>query len=159
MQDSVLRIEPQKDGSFRLVLPEGDVAQLEQGGILSGLAKVKPFGLQVGKAAGAILTVMGWDAFHGFVAGAIPKKIPEWIIPAIGSWVMSTKMAGGFVGSEIANTAGIVLLVNAIEGSPFSPRKLLAGVFPGRQLPQSFEEAGAEKATVKDIAGWLQEQS
>jgi len=152
-----LELKKKEDGSWKLKLPEGEVANLEQGA-LAGLARMEVFGLPIGKAAGSILTVMLWDMLRGMISGAIPTAIPQWAIPAIGSWVMTTKTVGGIVGSEIADAAGLILLVDAIQASPLSPRKLLSGVFKGQQLPETERETAEREATISDVADWLKTQ-
>ena len=153
MQD--FELKRQEDGSYRGEI--GEVAELKQG-VLSGLTRVELFGLPIGKAAGGILTVMGWDMLRGAVAGVIPAVMPDWLIPAIGSWVMTTKTVSGFVGSEVANTAGIILLVDALQASPLSPRKLLAGVLGSRHSSSTLGEQMEKETTYTDVVDFLKAQ-
>ena len=117
----------------KLVMKAEDV-ELEQAGALAGLAGTKVFGLPIGRAAGALLAVGGWDALRGTLAGFVPG-VPAWAIPAAGAWAMSTKTVNGWVGSDIANAAGLILLADAFQASKLNPRQwipqLTAGIKPG----------------------------
>jgi len=107
--------------------------ELGQAGALAGLARTEVFGLPIGRAAGALLAVGGWDALRGAVTGIAPTA-PAWAIPAAGAWVMNTKIVRGWVGSEIANAAGLILLADAFQASMFNPRGWMSRLTAGFKL-------------------------
>jgi hypothetical protein len=149
MSEILAEMKKREDGKVLLDTPAEQVAELEQAGVLTGLARTEVFGLPAGKAAAALFAVGGWDALRGFIPGVIPAGVPEWVVPAIGAWAMSTKTVSGWVGSDAANAAGLILLADALQASPFSPRKLVRDLFSGIRLGQpataSFSSNGGSK--------------
>ena len=117
-------------------------AELEaSAGIFGGIAKFKLFGLPIGQAGGALAIVGGADILGGILEGMTSKKDAEgipledqtgnllfdhpWLLPGILSFVMTTKFVRGWTGRQMADTAGLILLVDAIQASDWSPRKMI----------------------------------
>jgi len=124
-----------ENGKLELTKAEtGDEYRFEQKA-LEGLAKTEVFGIPVGAAAGGLLTVSAFDALRGLLAGAIPK-LPQWVIPAIGAWVVSTKTVKGFMGTTASNAAGLILTADAIQAI-YNVRGLVSGRVGGVKLEQT----------------------
>ena len=96
-------------------------------GMLSGFAKTEIMGVPIGAAGVGLLTVSVWDAIRGLVGGALPAKIPSWLVPAIGAMVVQSKMIKGFMGADAANAAGLILTADAIQ-SLFNVRGVVSGL-------------------------------
>jgi hypothetical protein len=100
--------------ALRKALVPVETANLEAGaGILGGIAQTKVFGIPIGAAAGGLLTAGAWDALSTFISGKF-TQIPNWAIPAAGSWVTG-KYFARFMGEGAANAASLLLAADAIQ--------------------------------------------
>ena len=110
-----------------------------QAGVLGGLAQIEVFGLPIGKTVGAMAIVGLVDAVRGLVSGMLPEMVTRnaWVIPAGMAWLMSTRQVQGWTGKQMADAAGLILLVDAFQASPFSPRTFVSGLLSGVKLGQT----------------------
>ena len=105
-------------------------------GVLGGFAKTEIMGIPVGAAAVGLLTVSIWDAIRGLAGGVLPAAIPAWLVPAIGAFVVQTRTIKGFMGTDAANAAGLILTADAIQAL-FNVRGLVSGLVGGVKLGQT----------------------
>jgi len=123
---------------------ETEVELHAKAGVLGGFAKTEIMGVPIGAAGVGLLTVGIWDALRGLLGGILPAQIPQWLIPAIGAWVVQTRIIKGWMGADAANAAGLILTADAFQASPFSPRKLVSGLVSGQGLTfQQVRPAGS----------------
>jgi hypothetical protein len=130
-----IELKKREDGTYAFELPAEQVAELEQAGVLEGISRTEIFGIPVGQAAGGLLAVSVWDAIRGLLGGVLPAQIPQWAIPAIGAWAMSTRTIQGMLGKTASNTAGIILTADAVQAL-FNVRGLISGLVSGVRLGQ-----------------------
>ena len=120
-----------------------------QAGVMGGFAKTEIMGVPIGAAAVGLLTVSVWDALRGLVGGALPAAIPQWLVPAIGSVVVQSKVIKGFMGADAANAAGLILTVDAIQAL-FNVRGLVSGLVGGVNLGQTKAIGGGSNSQTAD---------
>ena len=118
--------------------PEGTEVELHraQAGVLGGFTQTEVFGLKVGEAGAALLTLSVWDALRGMLGGVLPAQMPVWFVPAVGAMVVNSKMVRGWMGDRAANAAGIMLTADAIQAL-FNVRGLVSGLVGGVRLGQT----------------------
>jgi hypothetical protein len=149
-----IELKKREDGTYAFELPAEQVVELEQAGILEGISKTEVFGIPVGQAAGGLLAVSVWDAIRGLLGGVLPAQIPQWAIPAIGAWVMSTKTIQGMLGKTASNTAGIILTADAVQAL-FNVRGLISRLVSGVKLRQpataSFSGNGSKEQSLAEF--------
>ena len=130
-------IDPEAVDKLLAAKPQGAEVELHaQAGMLGGFAKTEIMGIPVGAAAVGLLTVGVWDAIRGLVGGALPAAIPAWLVPAIGAFVVQTRTIKGFMGTDAANAAGLILTADAIQAL-FNVRGLVSGLVGGVKLGQT----------------------
>jgi hypothetical protein len=150
----VIELKKREDGTYAFELPSGQVAELEQAGVLEGFSKTEVFGIPVGQAAGGLLAVSVWDAIRGLLSGVLPAQVPGWMIPAIGAWVMSTRTIQGMLGKTASDTAGIILTADAVQAL-FNVRGLISGLVSGVKFGQpsaaSFGGNGSKEQSLAEF--------
>jgi hypothetical protein len=150
----VIELKKREDGTYAFELPAEQVAELEQAGVLEGISRTEIFGIPVGQAAGGLLAVSVWDAIRGLLSGVLPAQIPQWAIPAIGAWVMSTRTTQRMLGKTASDTAGIILTADAVQAL-FNVRGLISGLVSGVKLGQpaaaSFSGNGSKEQSLAEF--------
>ena len=135
-KENVMLID--KEVAEKLLSPkeskETDV-ELYQAGVLGGVAKTQVFGIPIGAAGVGLLTVSIWDAIRGLVGGALPAAIPVWLVPAIGAMAVQSRMVKGWMGTDAANAAGLILTADAIQAL-FNVRGIISRLVGGIKLGQ-----------------------
>ena len=117
--------------------PEGTKVELHaRAGVLGGIAQTKIMGVPIGAAGVGLLTVSIWDAIRGLVGGALPSQIPQWLVPAIGAYVVQTRPIKGIMGADAANAAGLILTADAIQAL-FNVRGVISGLVGGMKFGQA----------------------
>ncbi len=89
--------------------------QVEQSaGVLDTIAGMEIAGIPLGAAAaGAAVAAVG-DIVGGLVKGFAPT-FPNWVVPAIGAWVVGTGTVKRFVGVRAAEVAQLLLAYDAVQ--------------------------------------------
>ena len=116
---------------------EGTEVELHaKAGVLGGIAKTEIMGVPIGAAGVGLLTVSIWDAIRGLIGGALPAQIPQWLVPAIGAYVVQTRPIKGIMGADAANAAGLILTADAIQAL-FNVRGVISGLVGGMKFGQA----------------------
>ena len=124
-------------------------------GVLGGFAKTEIMGVPIGAAGVGLLTVGVWDAIRGLVGRVLPAAIPSWLIPALGAAVVQSKRVKGFMGTDAANAAALILTADAIQ-SLFNVRGVVSGLVSRVKLGQVTPAGGG--GTAQSVDQYLKAQ-
>ena len=139
--------------------PEGTEVKLHAAGagVLGGFAKTEIMGVPIGAAGVGLLTVGIWDALRGLVGGVLPAAIPAWLVPAIGAMAVQSRMIKGWMGSNAANAAGLILTVDAIQ-TLFDVRGIVSKLVSGIKFRQVKPAGSVGENTTQSIDQYLAAQ-
>jgi hypothetical protein len=116
-------------------------------GILDKLPSIEIMGLPLADAAKGGLAAGVADALSGVVEAFV--SLPPWAGPAVGAYLVNSKMVKGFLGSRAANTAALLLTFDAVQGFfnfRATTRNIVGGIvgpIVRRSPPQALGPAGA----------------
>ena len=113
-----------------------------QAGVLGGFTKTEIMGVPAGAAGIGLLIGGAWDAIRGLVGSKLPANIPQWVIPFVGAMAVQSKFVKPRIGDAAANSAGLILSVDAIQAL-FNVRGVISGLVSGVK----FRQTGAAGAT------------
>jgi len=137
-------IEEIKEGQWEeKVEPAENELHLEKGGMLSGLTSFKVGQVDVGKPIAGLVVAAANDVLAGLVqrvAGGQPSVAGRFAgaIPGIvGLFVLNTKTAKGWLGSDAVDAGNIVLLADLITDYIFDIRKQVSGLVGGVKFGQT----------------------
>ena len=154
-------MEEIKEGQWEeKVEPAENELHLEKGGMLNGLTSFKVGQVDVGKPIAGLVVAAANDVLAGLVqrvaggqlsvAGRFAGAIPG----IVGLFVLNTKTAKGWLGSDAVDAGNIVLLADLITDYVFDIRKQVSGMVGGVKFGQTMA-AGATGNNSQSVDDYL----